>query len=253
MTKNFRLHGRLVLLWLLFAALLLPALGFSRAATPACGSGEHVDTIWCWEVSCTLPVYIDQERADLSITLARRLYVDGGIMMYVYAGSQYFIFGKDSLLGIRYDGHHQELTTPFGVDSLKRSMVPYLKQYDLFKKGIGRLVATVSHAGSGQLRETYCDINWGKHPNSDSCYVTYSDRLNFLPREMSLDERLDSLYQKRLCEFKMIIHPHADQQAYRMVGRSEWIWKLEEVRDFKRDTIQSYFSRYLHDTGTTRP
>jgi hypothetical protein len=28
---------------------------------------------------------------------------------------------------------------------------------------------------------------------------------------------------------------------------------LEEVSDFNRDTIQSYFSRYRLDTGTIRP
>ena len=210
--------------------------------------GGRADTIRCWEVSCVLPVYNQQGQVDTSITLSRRLYIDDDLMMYVCAGAQYFIFEKNSLSGIRYDDQHPELTRPFDVDSLKRSMVPYLKQFDLFKRGPGRLVATVSHAGSGGLTETYCDINWGKHPNSDSCYVTYSDRFNFLPREMSLDEGLDSLYQKRLCEFKMIIRPHQDQQAHRIVGRSEWIWKLEEVSDFNRDNAKAWFSRYLHES-----
>lgn len=241
MAKKFHLPGRLPILWLLFAALLMPAWGFSQTTT-----------IRCWEVSCLLPVYNQQGRVDTSVRIAMRLYIDGDLMMYAYsygyATGEYFIFGKDSSSGMRYDDRHPELTWPFGVDSLKRKMVPFLKQYDLFKKGPGRLVSTVSHAESGQLMETYCDINWGKHPNSDSCYVTYSDGFNFLPREMSLDETMDSLYQKKLCQFKMVIHPVPDQRNHRTFDRSEWIWKLEEVHNFNRDTIESYFSRYRQAT-----
>jgi hypothetical protein len=50
----------------------------------------------------------------------------------------------------------------------------------------------------------------------------------------------------------MIIHPRPDPQTNRKYDRSEWIFKLEEVADFNRDTIQSYFSRYRHDAGIAR-
>ena len=250
MTKKFRFHCRLPLAWLLFVAALLPARGFSQTTT-----------IRCWEIGYRFPVYDQQGHVDTSVTYGKRLYVKDDLMMYVYSygyatgidgvgqtssgtGYQYFIFGKDSLSGIQYDDQHPELTRPFGVDSLKRSMVPYLKQFDLFKKGVGRLVSTVSHAASGQLIETYYDINWSEHPNRDSCYVTYSDRFNFLPREMSLDYVLDSLYQKRVCEFKLVVNAGFDTKRNFKYDRSEWIWKLEERSDFNRDTIQSYFSRY---------
>lgn len=236
MTKKFRSHCPLFLVWLLFAASLLPARGFSQ-----------ITTIRCWQVSCRLPVYNQQEQADTSVTLSRRLYMDGDLLMYEFSGYQYFVFKKDSLSGIEYNDHHPELARAFGVDSLKHALIPYLNQFGLFKKGIGRLVSTVSRASSGQLKETYYDINWGKHPNSDSCYVTYSDRFDFLPREMSLAPALDSLYQKRLCELKMVITPSFDKQTNRMIGRGELICKLEEVSDFNRDTIQSYFSRYRHE------
>jgi len=259
MIKKFRRSGRLVIQCLLFMLLLLPAWGFSQTTT-----------IRGWEVGYRFPVYDQQGHVDTSVTYGRRLYVENDLMMYVYSygyatgidgvgqtssgtGYQYFIFGKDSLSGIQYDDQHPELTRLFGVDSLKRSMVPYLKQFDLFKKGPGRLVSTVSHAGSGQLRETYCDINWGKHPNSDSCYVTYSDRLNFLPREMSLDYALDSLYQKRVCEFKLVVNAGLDTKRNFKYDRSEWIWKLEEVSDFNRDSIQSWFSRYRLNVQAIRP
>ena len=274
MAKKFRSPGRLSVLWLLFAVALLltslpPSLRIFANGRPAFGSGARADTIRGWEVGFQLPVYDSVGRVAASMTVAKRLYMEDGLMMYVYSygyatgidgvgqtssgtGYQYFIFGKDSLSGIEYDDQHPELTRPFGVDSLKRSMVPALKQFDLFKRGVGRLVSTVSHAGSGQLEETYCDINWGKHPNPDSCFVTYSDRFNFLPREMSLDQTLDSLYQKRLCKFKLVIHPAPDR-THSKFDRSEWIFKLEEVSDFKRDTIRSYFARYRLDAAAARP
>ena len=275
MIKKFGLFDRLPLLGVFFALALLPALGFSGAdgvtrSRTGAAAGDHADTIRCWEVSCLLPVYGADGRVDTTVKLSRRLYVDGDLMMYAssygYAtgidgvgqtssgtGHQYFIYRKDSVSGMRYDDYQPELNGHFDVDSLRRGMTPYLKQFDLFKKGVGRLVSTVSHAESGLLEETYCDINWDTHPNSDTCYLTYSARLNFLPREMSLDATLDSLYQKKLYQCKMIVHPAPDQQNHRTFDRSEWIWKLEEMRDFNRDTIQSYFSRYRHDTGTGRP
>jgi hypothetical protein len=258
MTKKFCFWCPVPLPWLFFASSLLPSRGFTQSTA-----------IRCWEVGYRFPVYDEQGRVDTSITVSKHLYVESDLMMYAYSygyatgvdgqqltsgtGCKYFIYEKDSLSGIQYDDQHPEFTRSFGVDSLKRLMVPYLKQFDLFKKGVGRLVSAVSHAGSGQLEETYCDINWTKHPNHDSCYVSYSDRLNFLPREMSLDVTLDSLYQKKLCRFKMVIHPAPDQQAHRTYDRSEWIWKLEEVSDFNRDTIQAYFSRYRHDVGVIHP
>ncbi len=258
---------RFALVGLLLMLLLAPVWGFTRIFI---GGHRATDTIRGWEVSCLQPVYGVDGRVDTTIKLSKRLYADGDLEMYVrsyeYAtgidgvgqtsagtGYQYFIYSKDSLSGMRYDDYRPELNGHFDVDSLKRSIVPYLTQFDFFKRGVGRLVSTVSHAGSGQLDETYCDINWGKHPNHDSCYVSYSDRLNFLPREMSLDIALDSLYKKKLCQCKMVIHPAPDQQAHRTYDRSEWIWKLEEVSDFNRDTIQSYFSRYRLDVRPIRP
>ena len=251
MTKKFRFRCRLLLLWLLFAGSLTPVRGFSQT-----------DTIRCWEIGYRFPVYNQQGRVDTSIANARRMYMDGNLIMYTFlygyatgvdgqqltsgTGYLYFIYGKDSLSGIRYDDQHPELTRPFDVDSLKRSMVPYLKQFELFKKGVGRLVSAVSHAGGGQLEETYCDLNWNKHPNQDSCYVTYSDRFNLLPREMSLDKKMDSLYQKRLCQFKMVIHAGTDPQTHQKFDRSEWIFTLKEMRDFDRDNAKAWFSRYRH-------
>jgi hypothetical protein len=270
MVKKFRFRCRLLLVWLIFAAALLPARGFSQAINPALGFRSPADTIRCWEVSCVLPLYDSGGRVFTSDTSARRLYVNSDLMMYVFSygyatgidgagqtssgtGHQYFIYQKDSLSGMRYDDHRPELNGHFVVESLKRSMVPYLKQFGLFKKGIGRLASTISHAASGQLVETYYDINWDKHPNSDSCYVTYSDRLNFLPREMSLDQTLDSLYQRKLCKFKMVLHPAPDLHNHRKFDRSEWIWALEEVHDFNRDNAKVWFSRYRHDTGADGP
>jgi hypothetical protein len=211
-------------------------------------------------------VYGAAGHVDTSLKSSKRLYVEGDLMMYAYSydyatgtdgvgqtssgtGWYYLIYQKDSLSGIEYDDLFPARNGHFNVDSFRRSMVPYLKQFALLKGGAGRLVSTVSHAASGGLEETYCDINWVKHPNSDSCYITYSDRFNFRPREMSLEVKMDSLYQKKLCQFKMVIHPAPDQQNHRTYDRSEWIWRLEEVRDFNRDTIESYFARYLHDTG----
>jgi len=65
MTKKFRFRCRLLLVWLIFAVLLQPAAGFSRAFMGARGgiswstdgaaaAGSSADTIRCWEVSCLL-------------------------------------------------------------------------------------------------------------------------------------------------------------------------------------------------------
>jgi hypothetical protein len=203
----------------------------------------HADTIRCWQVSCRLPHYNEQGQLDSFITMSRRLYVDGQLMMYVYDGNQYYLFHKDSLSGIYWDIGHPDLTKSFRVDSLRQMATPYLTHFGLFKKGFGWLVSTTIDARTGSLKETYCDVNFHKHPNADSCYVTYTDRFNSLPPDMSLSYSLDSLYGKRLCEVRLVMMPAPAQSGSRMVRRAEWSWKLEEIRDFDRSAIQSYFSR----------
>lgn len=42
------------------------------------------------------------------------------------------------------------------------------------------------------------------------------------------------------------------QVSCRIAGRSEWIWKLEELADFNRDSIQFYFSKCRHDLEAAR-
>jgi hypothetical protein len=220
--------------------------------------GRGKGAIRCYQVSCRLPHYNEQEQVDTFFMLWRRLYTTAGLMMYTFpyddatgvggvptssgTGMLYFVFDSNGSSGIRYDDHHPEEDGPFAIDSFKRSITPYLKQFGLFKKGIGRLVSAVSHAQT--LKEIYCDINMEPHPNHDSCYVTYTDRLDFLPREMSLSYTMDSLYQRRLCDLKMVVTPRRDKQTNRLAGRSEWTWKLEELADFNRDSIQFYFSKY---------
>jgi len=208
-------------------------------------------------------------------------------MMYVYDGNEYYLFHKDSVAGIYWDNRHQDLASSFRVDSLQRMATPYLTHFGLFKKGFGRLISTAIDDRTGSLKETYCDINFRKHPNADSCYVTYTDRFNALPRDMSLSHSLDSLYGKRLCEVRFVMRNagagvgtsaaagvsgsaaartaataaasgSAPVRTFAAAGvprsaaaepgsgifhRAEWSWKLEEIRDFDRATIQSYFSR----------
>jgi hypothetical protein len=244
--------------WSFAAAQGKDAQGKGAQGKAAQGKGA----IRCYQVSCRLPHYNEQEQVDTFFTLSRRLYMTGDLMMYALpyefatgvdgvqtssgTGMQYFVFDRGGSSGIRYDDHHPEETGPFSIDSFRRSITPYLEQYGLSKKGIGRLVSAVSHAPT--LKEVYCDINMEAHPNNDSCYVTYSDRFDFLPREMSLSYTMDSLYRKRLCEFKMVITPGRDKRTNRIPGRSEWTWKLEELTDFNRDSIQFYFSKYLART-----
>jgi len=269
MAKKFRLRSRLLLVWLLFAAAqlpvsLTPAQGFSRVAAPAAGSGGPArggpaDTIRCWEVSCLLPVYNQHYHVERSDTSAMRLYVGDDLMMYEFTGHEYYIFEKDSLSGIRYDDRFPDQPASFPVDSLRRMITPYLTHFGLFNKGIGRLVSTVSQSESGLLKETYTDVNLEKHPNADSCFVVYTDRLNFLPREMSLSYTMDSLYQKRLCNLKLVVRPRLVPNSNQVADRSEWVWALQEIRNFDRNNAQSYFSRYRHErmrkgaADTSRP
>ena len=74
MAKKFRSRRALALVWLLFAVLLTPARGFSQTTT-----------IRCWEVGFQLPVYDSVGRVAESMTVAKRLYVEDGLMMYVYS------------------------------------------------------------------------------------------------------------------------------------------------------------------------
>ena len=243
MIKKFRFRYRPLLVWLLFVVSLTTAWGFLRPAVPVSGPGGLADTIRCWEVSCTLPHYNEQGQVDSFVTMSRRLYVDGSLMMYVFDGNECYLFHKGSLSGICWDIRHPDLASSFRVDSLRRMATPYLMHFGLFKKGFGRLISTAIDPRTGSLRETYCDINFHKHPNADSCYVTYSDKFNSLPPDMSLSYSLDSLYGKRLCEVRLVMTPDHPQSASRMARHAEWRWKLEEIRDFDRSAIQSCFSR----------
>ena len=248
MIKKFCFCCSLVLLW-------------GSSLMPAQGQVGKPDTIRCWQVSGRLPHYNEQGQLDSFVTMSRRLYVDGPLMMYVFDGNECYLFLKGSLSGICWDMRHPDLASPFRVDSLQRMATPYLTHFGLFKKGFGRLISTTIDVRTGLLKETYCDINFHKHPNADSCYVTYTDRFNSLPPDMSLSYSLDSLYGQRLCEVRLVMTPASAPTpaststsaptpssasakfGSRMGRRAEWSWKLEEIRDFDRSAIQSYFSR----------
>jgi len=162
----------------------------------------------------------------------------------------YFIYRRDSSMGVEYDLHYPDSVRHRRADSVLRGISGF-KDEDksgFFDRTSSPLLYKSRDAANGNLMEVYLLGDSGHIAPSDTLWLFYSDRYGMLPGSLLARHDRDSLPKMRLVRMRarFVIPPEQQRSIQNgfMPDHGEINWKIQETAFFNRDSAMMFFGKY---------